>query len=122
MNSKFDKPKETAHQEKQGDLTVYLYNNGEFSAKHERLTRQQADEIIEKWNGPEYPGWIAREIPPYAQNVKMEELEMDYYPPSGTYEYHDTESDTWYNQSGQMLRNPEQYNRYSEGYTPFGDE
>ena len=28
----------------------------------------------------------------------------------------------WYNRSGQQLRNPSEYNQFSEGYTPFGDE
>ena len=58
--------------------------------------------------------------------VKGEEIfdriEQEYYSPSNSYEYYDTETDTWYNKLGNVLRNPEEYNPYSEGYTPFGDE
>ena len=49
-------------------------------------------------------------------------LERVYYPPSGSYEYYDSKTATYYNNSGQELRDPEEYNQYSEGYTPFGDE
>ena len=35
---------------------------------------------------------------------------------------YDEETDTYYNSSGQQLRNPDEYNPDSEGYTPFGDE
>ncbi len=45
-----------------------------------------------------------------------------YYEPTGTYEIFDTDTQTYENQFGQQLRNPEQYNSSSEGYTPFGDE
>ncbi len=30
--------------------------------------------------------------------------------------------DCYYNRFGQQLRDPEEYNTNSEGYTPFGDE
>jgi len=51
---------------------------------------------------------------------KKEELEMAYYEPGDTYEYFDGER--YYNRAGDMLRDPDEYNPYSEGYTPFGDE
>ena len=44
----------------------------------------------------------------------------EYYEPSGTYEWFD--GYTFYNEFGQELRNPNEYDVYSEGYTPFGDE
>lgn len=43
-----------------------------------------------------------------------------YYEPSGTYE--DFIDGEFYNQSGDLLRDPSEYDPYSEGYTPFGDE
>ena len=49
-------------------------------------------------------------------------LEQVYYAPSGSYEYYDSRTDTYYNNSGQELRDPSEYNTYSEGYTPLGDE
>jgi hypothetical protein len=52
----------------------------------------------------------------------LRELDKEYYPPSGSYELYDYKSDTWYNRSGQVLRSPDEYDPYSEGYTPFGDE
>lgn len=41
--------------------------------------------------------------------------------------YHDgygytNDDGNWYNRCGQLLRNPNEYNSNSEGYTPFGDE
>ena len=42
------------------------------------------------------------------------------YFPSNSVEYFDGEN--WYNSSGEALRNPEEYDTNSEGYTPFGDE
>ena len=52
----------------------------------------------------------------------FDKIEQEYYFPSNSYEYYDIETDTWYNKLGNVLRNPEEYNTYSEGYTPFGDE
>ena len=49
-------------------------------------------------------------------------LVSKFYELSNSYEQFDTETETWYNNYGQELRNPEEYNPYSEGYTPFGDE
>ena len=40
----------------------------------------------------------------------------------GTYAYWDEEMDTYYNDFGQELRNPSEYDTSAEGYTPFGDE
>ncbi|MDR3350726.1 MAG: hypothetical protein LBN98_03630 [Prevotellaceae bacterium] len=57
--------------------------------------------------------------------MSAEDIQMfgrRYYPPSGSREYYNPETDTFYNASGDALRNPEEYNPYSEGYTPFGDE
>lgn len=53
---------------------------------------------------------------------EIKQLPKEYYSPSDSYEYYDYESDTYYNLSGQRLRNPSEYNPNQEGYTPFGDE
>ena len=42
--------------------------------------------------------------------------------PCNTIAFYDYENDVYYNHCGQKLRDPEEYNRHSEGYTPFGDE
>ena len=54
--------------------------------------------------------------------MKTENLTEAYYSPSESYELYDPETGQFYNHSGQKLRDPEEYNPYSEGYTPFGDE
>lgn len=43
-----------------------------------------------------------------------------YYSPSESYEWFD--GYTFYNAFGQILRSPIEYDVYSDGYTPFGDE
>ena len=48
------------------------------------------------------------------------EITREYYGPSDSFEYYDGEN--FYNENGQILRNPSEYNVYSEGFTPFGDE
>lgn len=40
----------------------------------------------------------------------------------GTSAYYDAETDTYYNRSGSVLRDPSEYDTNAEGYTPFGDE
>jgi hypothetical protein len=56
----------------------------------------------------------------YMMNGKY--LEQRYYSPSQSEELFDPRTKTWYNLSGQQLRNPSEYDRGGEGYTPFGDE
>jgi len=53
--------------------------------------------------------------------MKTSELNRAYYEPSGTYEMQD-ENGIYYNRAGDQLRDPEEYDTSSEGYTPFGDE
>lgn len=48
--------------------------------------------------------------------------QKSYYSPSGSYENYDPETDTFFNNSGDQLRDPSEYDTSSEGYTPFGDE
>jgi hypothetical protein len=54
------------------------------------------------------------------RKIHSGEVWLDYYAPSDSEEY--TDGQTFYNKSGQQLRDPEEYNPYSDGYTPFGDE
>jgi hypothetical protein len=49
------------------------------------------------------------------------ELEKLPYADMG-YAFYDKKNDQWYNDFGQELRDPEEYNTSSKGYTPFGDK
>jgi len=53
--------------------------------------------------------------------TKIENLTLESYV-DGTEGFHDEVNDVWYNLFGQVLRNPSEYDRGGEGYTPFGDE
>lgn len=53
---------------------------------------------------------------------QLKNMERSYYAPSDSYEYYDPNTDSWYNSSGLILRDPSAYNTNTEGYTPFGDE
>lgn len=52
---------------------------------------------------------------------ELSEMRYTYYA-CGTYAYYDAESGTHYNEAGDALRDPAEYDVHSEGYTPFGDE
>lgn len=52
----------------------------------------------------------------------LEKLPWVSYGDTGTKAYYDRETDTYYNNAGCELRDPAEYDPYSEGYTPFGDE
>lgn len=54
--------------------------------------------------------------------IPFEEMSTRYYPPSGSMEYYDPETKTFYTARGATLRDPEEYNPRGEGHTPFGDE
>lgn len=55
-----------------------------------------------------------------AEQIKARELEFNSNYPGGA--YYDYKSDTYYNCNGDVLRDISEYDAYSEGYTPFGDE
>ena len=56
----------------------------------------------------------------------FERLVPQYYEPSESWELYDPENDVYYNNFGQILRNPDEYDfsdfENMEGFTPFGDE
>jgi hypothetical protein len=52
--------------------------------------------------------------------IETGDIQLAYYAPSESEEYFDGEN--FYNASGQLLRDPSEYDTNSEGYTPFGDE
>lgn len=56
----------------------------------------------------------------FEELLEIGEISREYYSPSDSYEYFDGEN--FYDIDGQILRDPEEYDPYSEGYTPFGDE
>ena len=49
-------------------------------------------------------------------------LVEEYYTPSQSIELMDEKTGQFFNRAGDPLRDPEEYDPYSEGYTPFGDE
>ena len=56
----------------------------------------------------------------------FERLVSQYYEPTESWELYDPENDVYYNNFGQILRNPDEYDfsdfENMEGFTPFGDE
>lgn len=64
-------------------------------------------------------GQIKRENT-FTMNDKL--LSQKYYTPSSSQELYDSENDIWYTTNGQQLRDPSEYDRGGDGYTPFGDE
>lgn len=54
--------------------------------------------------------------------MNTENLIEAYYQPSDSIELMNPNTGEFFNKSGDPLRNPEEYNQNSEGYTPFGDE
>lgn len=55
--------------------------------------------------------------------VEAKQLRMEYYSPSGSMEWFEEETGNYYNRSGQLLRNPSEYEPDEDGcHTPFGDE
>lgn len=55
------------------------------------------------------------------EKIENGEVQKEYYSPSESMEWCD-EDGNYYNNMGNRLRCPEEYNPRSEGYTPFGDE
>ena len=49
------------------------------------------------------------------------ELEWGYYSPSQSQELYDSQTNTWYNRSGQQMRDPSEYERYSDGTNQWGE-
>jgi hypothetical protein len=56
------------------------------------------------------------------RNEVVGKFDQAFYSPSGTYENYDSKTGRFFNQFGQQLRDPKEYDSHSEGYTPFGDE
>lgn len=48
-------------------------------------------------------------------------LEKQHYAPSQSEELFDPQTNTWYNLSGQQMRNPDEYERYSDGTNQWGE-
>jgi len=55
----------------------------------------------------------------YFMNGK--ELEKAHYSPSQSEELYDSETNTWYNLSGQQMRDPSEYERYTDGTNQWGE-
>ncbi len=84
-----------------------------------RNDKQRLFEVMQRV-APNFSGKILNEDFDFQQKIKNGDVWLDHYGPSGSKEY--TDGEIWYNRGGQQLRNPEEYNPHSDGYTPFGDE
>jgi hypothetical protein len=76
--------------------------------------REEAEEDLKSMN-EDYNERIE-----FRKKIEDGDVWLEYYPPSESQEY--TDGETWYNRSGQTLREPDEYRDDTEGYTPFGDE
>jgi len=116
----------------------YLFNNSLQNIKPVARNKTQAKDDMFHWNivmasvgkiihslksensaakyVKELEDELAGTIPPKHKRVKK------YYAPADRMEFYCAETDQWFNEWGQELRDPEEYNVNTEGYTPFGDE
>jgi len=95
---------------------------GEFyeGTKTEVLRTPEFQKFAQSKNiTPEQVGQVKRE---YEYSMDGNILDTEYYAPSQSQELYDPKTNTWYNLSGQQMRDPSEYDRGGEGYTPFGDE
>lgn len=65
---------------------------------------------------------MSRKVTTQIVSAFISNLPVIPYGNTGTMAHYDADTDTYYNYTGDELRNPEEYDPYSEGYTPFGDE
>jgi hypothetical protein len=68
------------------------------------------------------PDQIGRIKKDYEYTMNGNPLSFEYYAASDSEELYDSKTKTWYNRSGQQLRNPEEYDKTNPEWTPFGDE
>ena len=54
------------------------------------------------------------------EKINIHDMDLLSYGNTGTTAYYD--GINYYNEAGDLLRDLEEYNQHSEGYTPFGDE
>jgi hypothetical protein len=84
------------------------------------LSPEQQEFIKDEMNTPKDSNDDLNEDSEFQEKIKNGDVWLDYYAPSDSEEY--TDGQFWYNRSGQAMRDPEEYNPHSDGYTPFGDE
>lgn len=103
------------------------YHLGYFETKEELAKLLESGEIlirdldeyeIYSLDDTEKPCMVIRKT--VKMRSKTGEWWARYYEPSASFEW--TDGQHFYNHRGTRLRNPEEYNQRSEGYTPFGDE
>ncbi|MCK9447221.1 hypothetical protein M0Q50_10260 [bacterium] len=108
------------------DIIDEMYNQLNASNIREILTPDMITNIISESFSKslnEFVSNVNLELSESAKSVKVKNsMGKKYYEPSGSFEYYNEEEDAFYNAAGQKLRDPSEYNDYSEGYTPFGDE
>ena len=81
------------------------------------------DEHLKEAKGKFAAGDIRRVVKDTEYYMDGRQLSEAQYAPSDSMEFYDDETDTYYNRSGQQLRNPLEYEPDEDGtYEPFGDE
>ena len=106
-----------------GDIGPIDEENNYMDTKSEVLATPEFQKFAQEKNiTADQIGRIEREHEYYMDGVP---LEKEYYAPSSSQKLYDSKNDTWYNLSGQRMRDPSEYDRggdHEDGYTPFGDE
>jgi hypothetical protein len=106
-----------------GDIGPIDEENNYMDTKSEVLATPEFQKFAQEKNiTAEQIGKITRG---YEYTMNGQPLETEYYAPSQSEELYDRKTNTWYNLSGQQMRDPSEYARggsHEDGYTPFGDE
>lgn len=106
-----------------GDIGPIDEENNYMDTKSEVLATPEFQKFAQEKNiTAEQIGQIKRD---HEYSIDGNPLEKEYYAPSQSEELFDSKTNTWYNLSGQQMRDPSEYDRggdHEDGYTPFGDE
>jgi hypothetical protein len=106
-----------------GDLPSIDEENNYMDTKSEVLATPEFQKFAQEKNiTADQIGKIERD---HEYSMDGIPLEKEYYSPSDSEELFDPKTNTWYNLSGQRMRDPSEYDRRGngeDGYTPFGDE
>lgn len=90
-----------------------------FESKDEIWGTPEGQQFLQANNlSPEQIGRVQRERL-YFMNGNP--LSMEYYSPSQSQELYDDKTNTWYNRSGQQMRDPSEYERYPDGTNQWGE-
>jgi len=95
-------------------------NNYHIQMKSDVMATPEFQKFAKEKNiTPEQIGKISKD---YEYTMDGNPLSTEYYAPSESEELYDEKTKTFYNNSGQQMRDSSEYDSSGEGYTPFGDE